>query len=253
MIEITNLNVAYPDGTKALNDINLKIEDNESVAIIGANGAGKSTLLLTLVGIIEVSSGSIKVNGTEVKKSNFSEIRSKIGMVFQNPDDQLFMPSIYDDIAFGPQNYGLSEEEVKERVNEVLTSLNIEHLKDKMSHKLSGGEKRIAALGSVLTMHPSIMLLDEPSSFLDPKARRNMIHLLYNLSLTKLIATHDLDMALDLCNRIVVLKDGAIFADGKAIDILQDSDLMEKCGLELPLGCIGRKKERLNTAHKTDV
>ena len=240
MIEVEELGITYPDGTRAIYDLSFRIDDGQSVAIVGANGAGKSTLLLAFLGIIAPASGKLQVNGLEVKKDNLPEIRAQMGMVFQNPDDQLFMPNVYDDIAFGPRNYGLSEQEVEERVSEVLQVLNAEHLKNKMPHKLSGGEKRIAAFGSVLSMRPSIMLLDEPSSFLDPRARRNIIALLAGLNLTKVIATHDLDMALDLCDRVIVLQNGSLFADGDAQSILRDKAIMEACGLELPLSCAGR-------------
>lgn len=239
MIEVNELCVAYPDGTKAINNLSFKIEDGQSVAIVGANGAGKSTLMLTLVGIIPASYGNIRINNLEVKKSNLSQIRAQMGMVFQNPDDQLFMSKVYDDIAFGPRNYGFPEEEVEKRVSQVLTDLNAEHIRDKMPYKLSGGEKRIAAIACVLSMRPSIMLLDEPSSFLDPKARRNLIALLKNIPLTKVIATHDLDMAFDLCERVIVLQNSTLYADGEAKSILKNKELMEACGLELPLSCGG--------------
>lgn len=241
MLDIENLNVIYPDGTQAVRDLTLHIGKGESVAIVGANGAGKSTLMLSVVGICAPSSGSIRVEGMELKKENLRAVREKAGIVFQNPDDQLFMPSIYDDIAFGPRNYGVPEKEVQTRVRDVLESLHAAHLKNKMPHKLSGGEKRVAALASVLVMRPSIMLLDEPSSFLDPRARRNLIRLLKELSLTQVIATHDLDMALDLCARVVVLKEGAIFADGDVQTILSDQKLMDEAGLELPLCWLGGK------------
>lgn len=239
MIEVNELCVAYPDGTKAINNLSFKIEDGQSVAIVGANGAGKSTLMLTLVGIIPASYGNIRINNLEVKKNNLSQIRAQMGMVFQNPDDQLFMSKVYDDIAFGPRNYGFPEEEVEKRVSQVLTDLNAEHIRDKMPYKLSGGEKRIAAIACVLSMRPSIMLLDEPSSFLDPKARRNLIALLKNIPLTKVIATHDLDMAFDLCERVIVLQNSTLYADGEAKSILKNKELMEACGLELPLSCGG--------------
>ena len=239
MIEVNELCVAYPDGTKAINNLSFKIEDGQSVAIVGANGAGKSTLMLTLVGIIPASYGNIRINNLEAKKSNLSQIRAQMGMVFQNPDDQLFMSKVYDDIAFGPRNYGFPEEEVEKRVSQVLTDLNAEHIRDKMPYKLSGGEKRIAAIACVLSMRPSIMLLDEPSSFLDPKARRNLIALLKNIPLTKVIATHDLDMAFDLCERVIVLQNSTLYADGEAKSILKNKELMEACGLELPLSCGG--------------
>ncbi len=242
MIEVRNLSVAYPDGTKAVSGVSFTVGDGESVAVVGANGAGKSTLLCALVGILPASGGTICVNGMAVQKKHLPQIRAAVGLVFQNPDDQLFMPSIYDDIAFGPRNYGLSEAEAEKRVSEVLAALDAGHLKDKAPHKLSGGEKRIAALGSVLAMRPSVMLLDEPSSFLDPRARRGIIALLAGIGLTKLVATHDLDLALALCDRVLVLRKGGLFADGRASDILQNVHLMAQAGLELPLCCQASKR-----------
>lgn len=235
VIQIKNIAVKYPDGHEALKDINLSIKAGESVAIVGANGAGKSTLLMTMVGIVSIHQGVIKINDLEVKKDHLIDIRKQVGVVFQNPDDQLFMPRVCDDIAFGPRNYGIPEEEVKRRVDWALETMGIEHLKERYSHKMSGGEKRSAAIASVLSMEPSIVLFDEPSSFLDPRARRKLITALKELSFTKIIATHDLDMALDICNRVIVLKEGTVFADGASEKILFDEELMLGCGLELPL------------------
>ena len=237
MIEIKELSVVYPDGKKALDHINITLQDGESVALVGANGAGKSSLLLSLVGVIHPEEGEILVDGLTVNKKNMNQIREKIGIVFQNPDEMLFMTRVYDDIAFGPRNYQLPEETVELRVDQALADLHIDHLKDRSPHKLSGGEKRSVAIACVLSMNPSVMLLDEPSSFLDPSARRNMMHTLSSLRLTKLIATHDLDMALELCERVIVLKGGVVFADGDCRQILTDEALMKECGLELPFCC----------------
>lgn len=239
MIEVKNLCVTYPGGTVAVSDISFRVGEGESVAVVGANGAGKSTLFLALVGILEPSAGSVSIGGIELTKKNLPAIRAQAGLIFQNPDDQLFMQSIYDDIAFGPRNYGFCERQVEERVSEVLKKLKIEHLKDRMPHQLSAGEKRLAALGGVLAMRPSVMLLDEPSSFLDPRARRCMIELLLKLPITRLVATHDLDMALRLCNRAIVLKSGRLFADGDAKKVLTDAQLMDEAGLEPYEGCFG--------------
>ena len=237
MIQIKDLTITYPDGKVAVSELNLTINDGETVAIVGANGAGKSSLLLSMVGVITPSSGTISLDGIEVNKKNISEIRAKIGIVFQNPDDLLFMTRVYDDIAFGPRNYDIPEGEVKIRVEKALKELNIEHLQDRSPHKLSGGEKRSVAIACVLSMYPSVLLLDEPSSFLDPQARRALLSTLRTLSLTKVIATHDMDMALELCDRVIVLKEGVIFADGNAKDILTDEKLMSESGLELPFCC----------------
>ncbi len=234
MIEINQLSIVYPDGKKALDDISLTIADGETVALVGANGAGKSSLLLSMVGVVSISAGRIAIDGLEINKKSVTDIRSKIGIVFQNPDDMLFMTRVYDDIAFGPRNYKVPEEEVQLRVEGVLAQLGIEHLKDRAPHKMSGGEKRSAAIACILSMNPSVILLDEPTSFLDPKARRTLMRALQSLNLTKIIATHDLDMALELCERAVILKNGKVFADGKASVLLQDEKLMTEAGLELP-------------------
>lgn len=234
MLQIEQLEVAYQDGNQVLKGINTRIEQGETVGLIGANGAGKSTLLMSLVGILSAKQGSIIVDGVMINKKNLKEIREKVGVVFQNPEDQLFMSSVYDDIAFGLRNYGVEEDRIKEKITHVLKELGIEKLAPMNSHKLSGGEKRIVAIATILVMEPSIILFDEPTSFLDPRTRRRLINLLRSFSMTKLIATHDLDMALELCDRVIVLKDGEIFADGKAKVILTDPVLLEEAGLELP-------------------
>jgi cobalt/nickel transport system ATP-binding protein len=232
MIEIKNLSVVYPDGTKAVDDISLTVGDGESIALVGANGAGKTSMLLSLVGVLPIHSGSVTVDGTSLGKNTLNEIRRKIGMIFQNPDDQLFMPMIYDDIAFGPRNYGMGESEVKKRVDDALLTLGISHLRDRSSLKLSGGEKRMAAIATVLAMEPSAVIFDEPTAFLDPKARRNLIGVLRDLPHSKLIATHDLTFAQEVCSRTIVIKKGKIFADGDPKEILHDAPLMDNGGLE---------------------
>ncbi len=232
MIEIKNLTVVYPDGTKAVDDLSFTVADGESVALIGANGAGKTSLLLTLAGVMNPKSGEVFVDGVRICKQNINEIRRRVGMVFQNPDDQLFMPLIYDDVAFGPRNFGLSETEVAAKVDAALKALSIEHLKDRSPLKLSGGEKRAAAIATVLSMEPTALLFDEPTAFLDPKSRRNLINVLSRLNQSKLIATHDLTFAEEACTRAVILKKGKIFADGEPRALLRDENLMEDCGLE---------------------
>ncbi len=231
MLEIKNLNYSYPDGKKALKDINIKIDDNETIGIVGANGAGKSTLIKTIVGIFLTDQGEIIVDGEKVTKKTLNSIRKKVGVVFQNPDDQLFMNKVYDDIAFGPRNYKLTEEKVKEKVEKVMKELNIEKLKDRSPNNLSGGEKRKVAIATVLSMEPSIILFDEPTSFLDPKGKRILIETLKGINTTKIIATHDLDMVKDNCKRVIVLKEGQVVADGKPKEILNDIEFMEKCEL----------------------
>lgn len=232
MIHIENLTVLYPDKTKAIDNLSFEISDGESVAIVGANGAGKTSLLLTLSGVLLPAKGRISIHGTTLQREHIHTIRRQVGMVFQNPDDQLFMPVIMDDVAFGPRNYGFNEKEASEKASAALDRLGISHLKDRSPLKLSGGEKRTAAIATILAMEPSIMLFDEPSSFLDPKARRNLITILKSLRITKIIATHDLSLTAELCSRIIVLYQGGLFFDGKPEDILYDEKKMDECGLE---------------------
>lgn len=201
------------------------------MALVGANGAGKSTLMLAIEGLLE-GEGSIFVDGMVLNKENLADIRQRVGMVFQNPDDQLFMANIYDDIAFGPRNMGLDEESVRYRVEDRLKLLGISNLRDKTALKMSGGEKRMAAMATVLAMKPSVMLLDEPTAFLDPKARRTLINVLNTLPHTMLIATHDLAFAKEVCEHVVVMKEGRVFAEGSCVDILYDEKLMDEGGLE---------------------
>ena len=232
MIELNALTIKYPDGTKAIDNVTFSLADGESVALVGANGAGKTTLMLALVGVLPIASGSISVDGIPFEKRTLNEIRRRVGMVFQNPDDQLFMPMIVDDIAFGPRNYGLDEETVRQRTDDALSELGITHLKDRSSLKLSGGEKRLAAVATVLALEPSALLLDEPTAFLDPKARRNLIHILSRLNHLKLIATHDLTFAEEVCTRAIILKEGTVFADGAPKTLFYDAGLMDLCAME---------------------
>lgn len=232
MIEINKLCVKYPDGTLAVDNLDLCLRDGEDAALIGANGAGKTSLLLSLVGVLPIASGSVAVDGIELCKSSINEIRQRVGLVFQNPDDQLFMPVIREDVAFGPHNFGKSHEEIDALVRDTLELLDISRLAERSPLKLSGGEKRMAAIATVLAMEPGTMLFDEPTAFLDPRARRNLINVLHRLSHTKLIATHDLSFALETCPRAVILKDGRLFADGPARELLHDSRLMEDAGIE---------------------
>lgn len=234
MIKIDQLSVRYNDGNQVINQLDMQIADGETVGVIGANGAGKSTLLMSLVGILLPSEGSIEIDGLLLDKKRLRELREKVGVIFQNPDDQLFMHNVYDDIAFGLRNYGLEEEIIHQRITGIMEELGVEKLQHMNSHKLSGGEKRIIAIATILVMEPSVVLFDEPSSFLDPKTRRRLIVLLRGLKVTKLIATHDLDMALELCDRIIVLKEGKIYAQGRAKEILTNQKLLEEAGLELP-------------------
>src|SRR4030042_143833 len=196
-----NLHYSYPNGFKAVNGISFRIYHGESVGIIGANGAGKSTLLMLLMGILFPDEGEISIGETKVTKKTLPMIRQRLGMVFQDPDDQLFMTTVYDDVAFGPRNFKLDETEVKKRVMQSLEKTGIVHLKERAPFKFSAGEKRSTAIATVLSMNPDILILDEPPSFLDPKSRRRLINLLKSFDHTKIITSHDLDMISELCVR----------------------------------------------------
>lgn len=230
-----NIKYKYPDGRQALRGVSFEITHGESVGIVGANGAGKSTLLMHITGLLFPEEGEVCVGDIPVNKKTLASIRQRVGMVFQNPDDQLFMTKVYDDVAFGPRNYKLDEEEVSKRVVKALETVGALHLKDRQPYKLSGGEKRLAAIAAVLAVEPDILIMDEPTSALDPRARRRLINLLKQFSHTKLITTHDMDMVLELCERTIVLKEGIIVADGPTKDILTDKKLMEESNLEVPL------------------
>lgn len=234
--EVKDLHYVYPDGREAINGVSFRIAHGEFVGIVGANGAGKTTLLMLLVGAIFPYKGEITVGEVPVVKKTLPLIRQKVGMLFQNPDDQLFMTTVYDDVAFGPRNYRLDEREVEKRVSRALETVGIEHLRDRAPYRLSGGEKRTAAIAAVLSMVPDILVLDEPSSALDPKSRRRLINLLKSFSHTKIVATHDLDLVLELCERTIILKEGMVLSDGPTAGILTDPALLEESGLEVPPG-----------------
>lgn len=233
VIEIKELTYLYPTGNKALDNLNLSVAKGERVALVGPNGAGKSTFILHLNGILN-GDGHIKVMGMGMEKGNLPRIRQKVGIVFQDPDHQLFSPTVFDDVAFGPINMGLSEEEVGKRVFEALGEVGLSGFEERLPHRLSFGEKRRVSIASVLSMSPEILVLDEPSSSLDPRSRRELINLLNSFEITQIIATHDLEMALELCNRVVVMDRGAVVADGKIGEILGNETLMLKHGLEVP-------------------
>ena len=240
IVEVEDLRFRYPDGTAALSGISFRIHHGESVAIVGANGAGKSTLLLHLNGYLSPAGGKVRVGDFPLTRDTVQEVRRTVGMVFQDPDDQLFMPTVGDDVAFGPLNLGLPPDEVEARVTEALSRVGALGLRDRAPYHLSGGEKRAAAIATVLSMSPSILVMDEPSSNLDPRARRRLIALLSGFEHTKIVATHDLDMVLDLCERTIVLSDGRVTADGPTGEIFRDERLLEESGLEKPLrlqGC----------------
>jgi len=233
-IECCGVRFRYPDGTPALEGVTFSVTHGESVALVGANGAGKSTLLMHLVGFLTPSEGEVRIGEVPVTKDTVRDIRRSIGMVFQDPDDQLFMPSVAEDVAFGPLNLGLPDSEVAARVDDALARVGAAHLKDRPPYRLSGGEKRAVSIATVLAMCPSALVMDEPSSNLDPRARRNLIELLSTFDHTKIIATHDLDLALELCERTIVMSDGAITADGPTSHIFADDGLLERSGLERP-------------------
>ena len=239
MIEFQNVSFAYEKGRPVLRDLSFRIEDGEAVGLIGANGAGKSTVMKLLLGLLQ-GEGKILVDGVEVKRDTLGEIRRKLGFVLQNSDNQMFMPTVYEDMMFAPLNYGLSREEAEARVDAVLAQLHLEDLKHRYNHKISGGEKRMAAIATILAMEPEAILMDEPSSALDPYNRRLVINTIRELSQTKLITSHDLDLILDTCGRVILLSNGRIAADGPAKELLRDRALLEANRMELPLSLTGR-------------
>ncbi|AGA68140.1 ABC-type cobalt transport system, ATPase component [Desulfitobacterium dichloroeliminans LMG P-21439] len=239
MTEVRDLQFIYPDGHKAIKRMTFTIHHGESVGIIGANGAGKSTLLMLLMGVLFPSQGEVRVGEVLVTKKTLPIVRQRMGMVFQNPDDQLFMNTVYEDVAFGPRNYKLDEQEVEKRVLQALEMVGISHLKDRAPYKLSGGEKRAAAIAAVLSMQPDILIMDEPSSALDPKSRRRLMKLLQGFEHTKIITSHDIDMVYELCDRIIVIHQGQVAADGPTAEILTNAELLDACGLEMPLSLQG--------------
>jgi cobalt/nickel transport system ATP-binding protein len=234
IIEIKNLSYAYPDGKEALKNISLRITHGESVGVAGLNGAGKSTLIMALAGILFPFTGEIRIGEVPLCKKTLPLIRRAVGFVFQDPDDQLFMPTVYEDAVFGPRNIGLPEDEAEKRALEALEATGTLHLKDRPPCRLSGGEKRAAAIASVLSMRPDILVMDEPSSNLDSKARRRLINMLLSFSHTKIIVSHDLDLLTESCGRIIALKDGELIADGPAAQILSDDKILDAAGLERP-------------------
>ena len=233
VIEIKDLTYLYPTGNKALDNLNLSVSKGERIALVGPNGAGKSTFILHLNGILN-GGGHIKVMGMGMEKGNLPKIRQKVGIVFQDPDHQLFSPTVFDDVAFGPINMGFSENEVKARVSEALEKVGLSGFEERLPHRMSFGEKRRVCIASVLSMSPEILVLDEPSSSLDPRSRRELINLLNGFEITQIIATHDLEMALELCKRVVVMDKGTVVADGEIAKILGNEELMIAHGLEVP-------------------
>lgn len=235
VVEVNDLHYTYPDGTVGLKGVSFRILHGESVALVGENGAGKSTLLLHLNGYLTPSRGTIRIGDHPLNKSNLRAVRRSVGIVFQNPDDQLFMPTVFDDVAFGPLNLRLSPGEVEHKVTEALKTVGAQHLRKRPPYKLSQGEKRLVSIATVLAMSPDILVMDEPTSSLDPQSRRRLIELLQTFRHSKIIATHDLDMAIDLCERAIVIHQGKVVADGAAQIIFQDEALLYSSGLEKPL------------------
>ena len=233
MIQFENVSFSYDGERPILENVSFTIQKGETVGLIGANGAGKSTIMKLLLGLL-TGQGSISVDGLAMNKQNLPAIRQKTGFVLQDSDNQMFMPTVYEDMIFGPRNYGLSKEETERRVDAVLNRLGLTELKHRYNHKISGGEKRMAAIATILAMEPETILMDEPSTALDPVNRRTVIHTINALPQTKLIASHDLDMILDTCQRVILLSHGRIVADGDAETVLRDKALLEANRMELP-------------------
>jgi cobalt/nickel transport system ATP-binding protein len=228
------LSFSYPDGHEALRDVDLHVHHGERVALLGPNGAGKTTLLLHLNGIFRPSSGKVRVAGLDISDDSLMEVRRRVGLVFQDPDDQLFMPTVGQDVAFGPANFGIEGEELESRVSDALGAVSMLGAVDRAPHHLSYGERRRVAIATVLAMRPEILVLDEPTSNLDPASRRELIEALRSLPITQLLVTHDLPFALELCPRSLVMDDGRIVAADTTVEILSDDVLMKTHRLELP-------------------
>jgi len=250
IVEVKDLEFQYPDNTAALRGVSFLIRHGESVAIVGSNGAGKSTLLLHLNGYLTPSTGKVRIGDCLLTRDTVGEVRRTVGMVFQDPDDQLFMSTVFDDVAFGPLNLGLTPEEVEKRVSDALATVGVGDLRDRPPHRLSAGQKRRVAIATVLSMAPDILVMDEPSAGLDPRSRSRLITLLNGFRHTKIIATHDLDMVMDLCERTIIMHQGQVIADGPTPEIFANDDLLQKSDLEKPLrmqGCpVCGGNQRLN-------
>ena len=239
MIEFENVSFAYEQGAPVIDGMSFTIADGESVGLIGANGAGKSTIMKLLLGLVS-GEGRIAVDGIDVNRENLGKIRQKLGFVLQNSDNQMFMPTVFEDMMFAPLNYMVSREAAEKRVDEVLERLDLQYLKHKYNHKISGGEKRMAAIATILAMEPEAVLMDEPTSALDPYNRRVVINTIRGMKQTKIITSHDLDMIMDTCDRVILISRGRIVADGNAEEILSSKELLEANRMELPLSLSGR-------------
>jgi cobalt/nickel transport system ATP-binding protein len=240
LVAVQDLHFAYPDGTPALAGVTFAIHHGEAVGLVGPNGAGKSTLLLHLAGVLLPQRGTVRVGDWPVTSATLPHVRRSLGLVFQDPDDQLFMPTVEDDVAFGPLHIDLPLDEVEARVVASLSRVGALHLRRRPAHRLSGGEKRAVAIAAVLAMSPDVLVMDEPSSNLDPAARRVLIGQLRAFEHTRILASHDLDLVLDVCSRTIVLDGGTVAADGPTADVMVDDALLARCRLERPLrlqGC----------------
>ncbi|MBK6647348.1 MAG: ABC transporter ATP-binding protein [Anaerolineales bacterium] len=233
VLVVNDLRFSYPDGHSALNGVSLKLCEGDKVALVGPNGAGKSTLMLHLNGILN-GQGDVEIAGMRLSRENLPVIRALVGLVFQNPDDQLFSPTVFEDVAFGPLHMGLPEAEVRSRVDAALEAVRMSAYRDRLSHHLSVGEKKRIAIATVLSMQPSLLVLDEPSAGLDPRARRTLINLLRDLPITMLVSTHDMKLVQELFPRTVVMDEGRVVADGLTSEILEDEPLLNAHGLEKP-------------------
>ncbi len=250
MIEARGVTYSYPDGTLALDDFSASIEPGECVALVGPSGAGKSTLTKCLLGLVFPQKGVLAIDGVEVGAKTIKDVRAKVGLIFQEPDDQLFMPSLFDDVAFGLLQRGIKGEELETRVKKALADRGLAGMENKFPGHLSGGQKRLAALAGVMVMEPEVLVLDEPTSNLDPRARRNLIEQLDSLTNTRLIVGHDLEMVLDVCDRVLVLSGSKLVADGAPGTILDDRELMEAHGLEVPHSLLPHRHDDLPLDHR---
>lgn len=233
MIKFENVSFQYEKGIPVIKNLSFSMEAGENVGLIGANGAGKSTIMKILLGLLPYE-GNVMVDSIPVVKKNYPEIRRKLGFVLQDSDNQMFMPTVYEDMMFAPMNYGLSREEAEKRVDHILEKLGLMELKHRYNHKISGGEKRMAAIATILAMEPEVILMDEPSTALDPMNRRTLINTINQLPQAKIIASHDLDMILETCSRVILLNHGEIVADGETKEILTNQELLEANRMELP-------------------
>jgi len=237
-VRVRGLHYSYPDGHMALDGIDLDVEPGERVALLGPNGAGKTTLMLHLNGVLTASAGAVEIGGTVLARNTLRDIRRRVGLVFQDPDDQLFMPTLAQDVAFGPANFGIEGDALQQRVRRALETVSMSQLADRSPAHMSGGQRRRAALATVLACEPEVLVLDEPSANLDPVARRELAETLTRLDATMLIVTHDLPYAAQLCDRAIIMDHGVIVADGAVAEVLSDAELLAAHRLELPWGFV---------------